>query len=62
MALIHNENMSMQYTAIFHGCKNDNLQMKNSHIFLIFVQNVYFVYTLKPLKRDGSNEYPQSMF
>ena len=27
--------MSVQYTAIFHGCKNDNFQMKNFDIFLI---------------------------
>ena len=30
----------MQYTAIFHGCKNDNFQMKNCDIFLIFAQNI----------------------
>ena len=28
--------MSVQYTAIFHGCKNDNFQMKFFDIFLIF--------------------------
>ena len=36
----HYENMPMQYTAIFHGCKNDNFQMKNCDIFLIFAQNI----------------------
>ena len=25
----HYANMSVQYTATFHGCKNDNFQMKN---------------------------------
>ena len=35
----------MQYTAIFHGCKNDNFQMKNSDIFLIFAQNIDCGYT-----------------
>ena len=25
----HYENMPMPYSAIFHGCKNDNFQMKN---------------------------------
>ena len=30
----------MQYTAIFHGCKNDNFQMKNCDIFLDFAQNI----------------------
>ena len=27
--VFHYENMPMQYTAIFHGCKNVNFQMKN---------------------------------
>ena len=31
----HNENMSMQYRAIFHGCKNVNCD-----IFLLFAQNI----------------------
>ena len=42
----HYENIPMQYTAIFHGCKNVNFQMKNSDIFLIFAQNIDFGYTL----------------
>ena len=54
--------MSVQYTAIFHGCKNDNFQMKFSDIFLIFAQNIDCGYTLEPPQRGGSNEYPQSMF
>ena len=37
----------MQYTAIFHGCKNVNFPMKNYNIFLIFAQNID-VYTCKP--------------
>ena len=32
--------MSMQYTPTFHGCKNDNFQMKIFDIFLIFAQNI----------------------
>ena len=52
----------MQYTAIFHGCKNDNFQMKIFDIFLIFAQNIDCEYTLEPPQRGGSNEYPQSMF
>ena len=48
--------MSVQYTAIFHGCKNDNFQMKIFDFFLIFAQNI------DPPQRGGSNEYPQSMF
>ena len=37
---LHYENMSMQYTAIFHGCKIDNFQMKKCDIFLIFAQSI----------------------
>ena len=29
----HYANTPMQYTAIFHCCKNVNFQMKNSNIF-----------------------------
>ena len=54
--------MPMQYTAIFHGCKNDNFQMKINDIFLIFAQNIDRGYTLEPPQQGGSNEYPQSMF
>ena len=54
--------MSVQYTAIFHGCKNDNFQTKFFYIFLIFAQNIDYGYTLEPPQRGGSNEYPQSMF
>ena len=32
----HYANMSVQYTAIFHGCINGNFQMKKCDIFLIF--------------------------
>ena len=28
------------YMVIFHGCKNNNFQMKHCDIFLIFAQNV----------------------
>ena len=52
----------MQYTAIFHGCKNDNFQMKNCDIFLIFAHNIDRGYTIEPPQLGGSNEYPQSMF
>ena len=54
--------MSVQYTAIFHGCKNDNFQMKIFDVFLICAQNIDCGYTLEPPHRGGSNEYPQSMF
>ena len=38
--------MLMEYTAIFHGCKNDNFQLKNCDIFLILTQNIGCGYTL----------------
>ena len=44
----HYSNTPMQYTAIFHGCKNFNFQMKKYNIFLIFAQNIDFGYTLEP--------------
>ena len=44
----HYENMSMQYTAIFHSWKKDNLQMKNSDVLLIFAQNIDCGYMLEP--------------
>ena len=58
----HYDNTPMQYTAIFHGCKNVNFQMNNSNIFLIFARNIDCGYTLEPPHLGGSNEYPQSMF
>ena len=44
----HYTNMPMLYSAIFHGCKNDNFQMKNFDIFLIFAQNMNCGYALEP--------------
>ena len=44
----HYANTPMQYTAIFHGCINDNFQMKNYDIFLLFAQNIDCGYTLEP--------------
>ena len=57
---MHYANLSVQYTALFHGCKTDNFQMKFFDIFLIFAQNIDCGYSLEP--RGGSNEYPHSMF
>ena len=46
---IHYENTPIQYTAIFHGCKNVHFQMKFFKIFfLIFAQNIDCGYTLEP--------------
>ena len=53
----------MQHTAIFHGCKNDNFQLKFYNYFHIFaLLNIDCGYTLESPQRGGSNEYPQSMF
>ena len=60
ISIVYYANTPMQYTAIFHGCKNDNFQMIFFYIFLIFAQNIDCGYTLE--QRGGSNEYPQSMF
>ena len=54
--------MLMQYTEIFKVVKNENFQLKNFDIFLVFAQNINCEYTLEPPLRGGSNEYPQSMF
>ena len=62
MSCRHYANISVQYTAIFHGCKNDNFQMIFFYICLIFAQNIDCGYTLEPPQGGGSNEYPQSMF
>ena len=35
---------------------------KNSNIFNISAQNIDCGYSLEPLRRGGSNGYPQSMF
>ena len=45
----------MQYTAIFHGCKDINFQMKNCDIFLIFAQNIDCGYTLEPPQTSTHN-------
>ena len=47
-SIFHYANMPMQYTAIFHGCKNGNFQMNNCDIFLIFAQNIDCGYMLEP--------------
>ena len=35
----HYANTPMRYTAIFHGSKNINFQIKNCNFFLIFARN-----------------------
>ena len=53
--------MSVQYTAIFHGCKNDNFQMKFFNIFLNFCSKHRLLVHVRTAVRR-SNEYPQPMF
>ena len=36
----HHDYTPMQYTAIVHGCKSDNSQMKLFDFFLIFDRNI----------------------
>ena len=43
----HDENLPMQYTEIFFGCKDEKFQLKIFDIFLIFVQNIDCGYTLE---------------
>ena len=50
----HYANTPVQYTAIFHGCKNIHFQMKMFNIFLIFAQNIDCGYTLEPPNRTAS--------
>ena len=60
--VVHYENTPMQYTAIFHGNKNDFVLDKKLINFLIFAQNIDCGYPLELPQCGGSNEYPQSMF
>ena len=41
--------------------KNENFLIKNSNIFHISAQNINCGYSLKPPRRGGSYEYPQSV-
>ena len=41
----HYENTPIQYTVIFHGCKNDNFRLILFYYFLIFAQNIDCGYT-----------------
>ena len=40
----------------------ESFQIENSDIFHIPAQNINCGYSLKPPRRGGSNEYPQSLF
>ena len=47
ISLSHYANTPMQYSAIFHGCKNVHFQMKFFYI-LFFAQNIDCGFTLEP--------------
>ena len=50
LTIFQNENSPMQYSAIFHRCKNDNFPMKNCYFFFNFAQNIdrgYLRYVLE---------------
>ena len=59
---IHYENKPIQIYWKFYHPKNENFQLKNFDIFHISAQNIDCGYSLEPLRRGGSNKYPQSMF
>ena len=46
--VVYYANMSVHYTAIFHGCKNGNFQLKFFDYFHVFAQNIDCGYTLEP--------------
>ena len=46
----------------FHLKKTEIFQEKKLIFFHISAQNIDCGYSLEPLQRGGSNEYPQSMF
>ena len=53
--IIHHENMPMQYTAIFHSCKNDNFRLKYFDYFHIFAQNIDCGHTLEAVLTSTYN-------
>ena len=59
---VHYEKTPIQIYRKFHLQKPTIFQVKNSDIFHISAQSIDCGYSLEPLRRGGSNEYPQSMF
>ena len=60
--LQHYENTPIQIYTKFHLQKTEHFKIKNSYIFHISTQNIYYGYSFEPPRRGGSNEYRQSMF
>ena len=46
----HFDNTPMHYTAIFHGCINDNSRMKKVIFVLILARNIDCGNTLEPVR------------
>ena len=47
----------MQFTSIFHGCKNDDFQIKYCDIFLISAKNIDRGYMLEPTHEQKYGKY-----
>ena len=58
----HYENMPIQIALKILQPNKGKFSDKNSDIFHISAQNIDCGYSLEPPRRNGSNEYPQSMF
>ena len=58
----HYENKPIQIYTKFYQQKMIFFSDENSDIVHISAQNIDCGYSLEPPRRDGSNEYPQSMF
>ena len=56
------ENIPIEIYWNFYHQNMKLLRYKNSDIFHISAQNIYWEYSLEPPRRGGSKEYPQSMF
>ena len=51
-----------KYIENFTTKEKENFQIKNSDIFHNSAQDIDYVYSLEPPRRDDSDEYPQSVF
>ena len=60
-AVLHYENMPIQVYWKFYRQKKENIQIKNSDIFLTFAHNIDCGNSLELPQRGASNKYPQSM-
>ena len=56
------KNKPIQIYWTFYHPKNEKFRIKTRICFHISAQNIDCGYSLEPLRRGGSNEYPQSTF